>query len=1044
MKCVNLGLQQRTVFSNRWLLPRVLLSTLLFVVACSAASPQTSSKSWQELVAEADTLRARWTAASWREAIKKYETALAKLPRSALSREEARVLGSLGMVYLAVGDTRLAQQNLTRSLRILQELKAADSEMVDTLNNLANSHILISNYEQARTYCKESLNLSRSLGYLKGEGWALELMGQVEYFSGNLLGSLDLYRAALPALKQANDEAGVAQAFLDLGLSYSDLSETENALQSFEQSLVSWRAIGNPRGEALTLTVLGHLRSKLGEKQVALDLYYQSIQLLQPLEDRLAMAYNFDGLGFIHAGLGETSTALREYTKTFELFREANFAYGQASILWKIAEIHITNEDYKTALLYLNKSLALSHSIRDPRLESIPTALIAKVHERQNQPAQALAVYKRALMLNRKGKDTREEAYTLNSIGRIQEAFGSREEALGNYTQALALNRLTRDRFGEAGTLYRIAKIQHTMGKLKEAQSSAEQSISLVESLRAGVASHDLRSSYVATVHELYEAYIDILMSLHALEPAAGFAQAALEASEAGRARTLLEILAETKAQIREGVDPKLLERERTLQRGLDDLATRQVKSLDGSRLEVEAEIERLTSEYRDVQGQIRAHSPQYSALVQPVTLKVKQIQQLLEPGTLLLEYSLGERRSFLWAITHDSVKSYALPAQADIQKIAQRLYSAIITIGRTVQRSRNQPDHSSHLTATNYESDARSLSSILLGQVAELSHAKRLVIVPDGVLQYIPFGALPQPAAETQPHSQTGNLVAGYEIVRLPSASVLAMQRAQFAQRVPSPKSVAVLADPVFDRMDRRVMELRSTARSGIQSSKSSKEPAGSEPLKNPPSSSRALREAGVVVNGRIQRLIFSLEEAEAVYAASPQTDALKAVWFKASRATATSPELSQYKIIHIATHGVLNSKHPELSGILLSMIDETGKPVEGFLQLHEIYNLKLPAELVVLSACETGIGKEIRGEGFIALTRGFMYAGAARVIASLWKVDDSSTAALMAEFYRQMFTNGKRPAEALKEAQISISKQKRWRDPYFWAGFVLQGEWR
>jgi len=185
-------------------------------------------------------------------------------------------------------------------------------------------------------------------------------------------------------------------------------------------------------------------------------------------------------------------------------------------------------------------------------------------------------------------------------------------------------------------------------------------------------------------------------------------------------------------------------------------------------------------------------------------------------------------------------------------------------------------------------------------------------------------------------------------------------------------------------------------------------------------------------------------LMEADAVYGAAPPNDSLKAVGFKASRATAMDPALSQYKIIHIAAHGVLNSKHPELSAILLSMIDEQGRPVDGLLQLHEIYNLKLPAELVVLSACETGVGKQIRGEGLIALTRGFMYAGAVRVVASLWKVDDAATAALMAQFYKEMFANGKRPAEALKEAQISISKQKRWRDPYYWAGFVLQGEWR
>jgi CHAT domain-containing protein len=493
---------------------------------------------------------------------------------------------------------------------------------------------------------------------------------------------------------------------------------------------------------------------------------------------------------------------------------------------------------------------------------------------------------------------------------------------------------------------------------------------------------------------------------LHAAEPSAGFDRAALEASEAGRARTLLETLAEAKTRIREGVDPKLLERERALQIQLEALATRQVKSTTAGNFE--SEIERVTAEYRDVQGQIRARSPQYAALVQPVTLKVKQIQELLEPGTLLLEYSLGEKRSFLWAITNDSLHSYELPPQSNIETVAQKLYAAITS------------------TSNTYETDARSVSSMLFGSLPDLANARRLVIVADGALQLIPFAALPEPA-------QAERLVSRYEIVRLPSASVLAIQREQFANRTPASRSVAVLADPVFDDTDPRVIALKDARRN----------PSATTIARNA-AYSRTLRDAGLIVNGRIQRLMFSSAEADAVYAAASPNDSLKAVGFKASRAMATAPELSQYKFIHIATHGVLNSKHPELSGILLSMIDETGRPVEGFLQLHEIYNLKLPAELVVLSACETGIGKQIRGEGLIALTRGFMYAGAERVVASLWKVDDAATAALMAQFYKEMFANGKRPAEALQAAQLSIAKNKRWRDPYYWAGFVLQGEWR
>ena len=966
-------------------------------------SSSPTSSDWVKLIAEADNLRNQWTAVSWRKAIPKYQALIPQLRRARLRNEEARVLRSLGITYLALGDNDLALQKLTLSLDLRKQLKSIDSELVDTLNDVTNAYLLVGNNAQARTHSMESLRLSRSLGYAKGEALALELTGQIEYASGNLSGSLDSYSAALSILKMADDNASLAQTFLDLGYAYSDLNESDKAVSAYQEALTLWRRAANPRGEALTLTALGHVHTKLGEKQKALDLYYSSIRLLEPLEDRIAMAFNFDGLGFVHSGLGDKATALANYTKTLELYRKAKYPYGEVGVLWRIGEIYISREEYAKALTCLNKSMVLGRSIGDPRMESIPSALIGQVYERQNQLQPALQAYTQALDLNRKGKDRREEAYTLNGIGRVYEALHNNEKALETYTQALELNRSTGDRYGESGSLYRMAKVEQQLGRLKDAKLHGEQSISLVESLRTGVASHDLRSSYVASVHQQYELYIDILMSLHKLEPSAGFDRAALEASEAGRARTLLENLAESRTQIRQGVDASLLERERAVQRQLEALGTRQLNSSNSATgpkgAELEGEIQRLTAEYRDIQGQIRAGSPQYAALTQPVPLKVDQIKEMLEPETLLLEYALGEKRSFLWAVTKDSVRSYELPSQANVEKLAQSLYSAIVTAGGDTQQGRQRAAHSSPISIA-YERDAHDMSSILFGPIASLPDVKRLVIVADGALQYIPFAALPEPnpSAETRQANSTTlpsqNLVSRYEIVRLPSASVLAIQRTQLAKRAPAPRSVAVIADPVFDYLDPRV----------TSSTQRRRTPAGSSKTINASSSvSRALREGGVTVNGRIQRLVFSLTEADAVFTALPQTDSLRAVSFKASRATATSSELAQYKVIHLATHGVLNSKHPELSGILLSMVDEKGQQQDGFLQLHDIYNLNLPAELVVLSACETGIGKQIRGEGLIALTRGFMYAGAKRVVASLWKVDDAATAALMAEFYKR-----------------------------------------
>jgi CHAT domain-containing protein len=201
-----------------------------------------------------------------------------------------------------------------------------------------------------------------------------------------------------------------------------------------------------------------------------------------------------------------------------------------------------------------------------------------------------------------------------------------------------------------------------------------------------------------------------------------------------------------------------------------------------------------------------------------------------------------------------------------------------------------------------------------------------------------------------------------------------------------------------------------------------------------------RAIRD----VRGELKRLLMTRDEAEASLSVAPRDGGFKALDFRANRATATSDELSSYRIVHFATHGLLNSEHPELSGLVLSLVDEQGRFQDGFLRMHEIFNLRLPAELVVLSACQTGLGKAIKGEGLMGLTRGFMYAGAARVVASLWEVNDVATAELMKRFYRHMLQDGMRPAAALRAAQIEMWKKPQWQSPFYWGGFILQGEWK
>jgi CHAT domain-containing protein len=323
----------------------------------------------------------------------------------------------------------------------------------------------------------------------------------------------------------------------------------------------------------------------------------------------------------------------------------------------------------------------------------------------------------------------------------------------------------------------------------------------------------------------------------------------------------------------------------------------------------------------------------------------------------------------------------------------------------------------------------------MLLEPVAQQLGNKRLLIVSDGALQYIPFSALPVPGAK---ETEVVPLLVKHEIVNLPSASTLAVLRNEINGRKPAPKTVAVLADPIFSSNDERV-----------------KKPAAGQSLASPQPTNgrsatlndldtlaltRTARESGVT----FKRLPFTRTEGDRILSLVPTAQKMQAFDFAASRTTATNPQLSQYQIVHFATHGILNSKNPELSGVVLSLVDEKGTPENGFLRLQDIFNLNLPAELIVLSACETGLGQDVKGEGLVGLTRGFMYAGSPRVMVSLWSVDDEGTSELMSRFYKKMLQVGQKPSAALRAAQLEMWQEKKWQAPYYWAAFTLQGEWR
>jgi len=522
----------------------------------------------------------------------------------------------------------------------------------------------------------------------------------------------------------------------------------------------------------------------------------------------------------------------------------------------------------------------------------------------------------------------------------------------------------------------------------------------------------------------------------------------ALEVSERARARVLLDSLLDGQVDLREGVDPALLERERILQRQLSEASGQLSRVLAGNAQETDraaasARVQRATGAFEELQAEIRRHSPHYAAVTQPQPLTGAEIQQdLLDDETVLLEFALGTDTSWMWAVTRAGITSRELPSRSKIEAAVRSLYD-----GYTARQRRpgeTAVTYAQRVAAADarLDRDRASMSQMLFGGIAKQLNGewrgKRLAIVATGALEYLPFAALVTPAITapsngpraTRPAQRPAALplAAQHEIVHIPSASVLAALRRETSVRQVAARAVAVIADPVFQLVDPRV---RSASRRLSL-------PDNGTPYQ-PTRHVTRFADRGALV-----RLPFSREESAAIASLAPAADVFRAIDFSASRTTVLSGRIRGYRVVHFATHGVFDASNPALSGLVLSLVDERGEPQDGFLRLNDIYNLKLDADLVVLSACQTALGKEIRGEGLVGLARAFMYAGAPRIVASLWQVSDYATAELMKKFYRGVLTEGRRPPAALRAAQLEMSKDPRWRSPYYWAGFVLQGDWK
>ncbi|AFZ56635.1 CHAT domain-containing protein [Anabaena cylindrica FACHB-243] len=859
------------------------------------------------------------------------------------------------------------------------------------------------------------LKLWQQIGDTNNEAKTLYNIGLVYSDLGEKHKALELLKQALPLMQKVGNKEGEARIFSQIGRVYNLLGEEYEALTFLNQALILIQKINNKKDEATALNNIGKIYSHLGDKQKALEYYHQALPLRRAAGDKRGEAITINNIGLVYSYLGEKKKALEYYHQALPLMQQTNNQDGEAATLNYIGRVYSYLGEKQKALAFFEKALPLTKQTGNRGSEAATLNNIALTYSNLGNNSKALEYYQQALFLREAVSDISGKAITLTGMGKVYANLGDDNKAMAYYQQALPLRQAVGDKEGEANTLFNIADLERDRGNLQAALIQIEAAIQIIEDLRTNIASKLLRAFYFATQHKVYAFYIDLLMQLHKQQPAKGYDAIALQASESTRARSLLELLAEAKVDIRQGVDPNLLAAESNLRKKFDAVEQQRLDLLNSQHTQkqiqlIETEIAALIDQYRELKAKIRTSSPRYAALTQPQPLKLTEIQQqVLDKDTLLLQYFLGEKRSYLWVISKTNISSYELPNRTQIEAAAQKFSVAL-----TAPSQRNN--------FVQIAKAATPLTQMLLPPAATISQHKRLVIVSDGALQYLPFGALTT-SSNYEP------LLLKHEIISLPSASTLAIIRREHQGRKLPPKKLAVIADPVFSQSDER-LTVKKTPLSQLS------------PTNN--INTLALNRSVNNYSVKFDRLRFTRKEADKILELVPEDQRLQVLGFAANRDFVTSNQLSQYQIVHFATHGIINNQRPELSGVVLSLFDEQGKPQNGFLRLLDFYNLYLPVELVVLSACQTGWGENIRGEGLVGLTTAFMYAGSPRVIMSLWSVDDEGTSILMQKFYQKMLKENLKPASALRQSQIEMWQEQKWNSPFYWAAFMLQGEWR
>ncbi len=872
-------------------------------------------------------------------------------------------------------------------------------------------------YQKSIAALQQSLPLFRKTGDKKREANALFLIGNSYYsiFTGSLgqpTKALGFYLEALSQFRTVGDDKYEAISLSCIGDAYSDTGHHKKALEVYQQALLKYKSAGHKKYEANTLDAIGRVYDSIGQYQKALEFYQAALLMYESAGDRKGEANILAGVGSTYFNTGQLSKALDFFQRANFLYRTTGNKDGEASTLANIAIVYSETGERQKALGSLLGALPMFRELGNKPGEATTLGAIGGIYFASGNNPMALDYYQRALQMYRTAGIRHAEADALANIGATHYFMNQTRAALSNYQQSLQIQEAIGDKAGQANTLSYMAVVQEGLGHSAQAGKHLSIAIRLLDSMRdsLGGLSEAKQAIHASSLHT-YHQYIALLLKQ-------GKTPLAFEITQRTKARAILDLLYVGKVQATTRLNEEERARHQELRRIVNQINQRiigeTVKNAVGSKEGVRALKQQLANAEINLQtysDRLYARHPELARMRAATTVTHEDLLRILPPDSAVLDYvsmlyDTGQHKSernVLFVVTNrdgnPTVNAFTIPVTRSV--LAEHADDL-----RTACGNAN----------SSYQSKASDLYKVLIGPAAkQIAGKKRLIICPDGPLWDVPFQALIDKDGKF--------LFEKYEITYAYSATgaQAALDAGARRRKTPAPGILMAMANPDFGDEKRF---------------------GGAPVAAEVPTDNRAIetlsRDAAIPRGGKVSALPGTQREADALQLDFPQAAIYTG---KEAQESTVKREAGKYRYLHFATHGFFNDTAPLMSSIVLAQPQDDKE--DGFLTAREIFDMDLKADMVVLSACNTARGEKRSGEGVIGLTWALFAAGAPTQVVSQWSVDDASTASLMERFYAGI-KRGEAKGSALRTSALSLMKDGQHRHPFYWAPFILMGDWR